>query len=310
MFIPQMESEGLIYTKLMTEIKQINADWLKLRGSKQYKTGLVIVEFIDDLSHFKFAKLKKHISRWIKGLKSRKIKTIDTRRTQEIKTNYFSSEKIAVYSAVFGDYDTIPEPYFKPDNCDFFIFTDQQISTHSIWRKKEIADIVNGMNNMEKNRYIKMHPHIFFPDYKYSIYVDGNVCVMTDLTEYVNILNEIGLGIHLHNTRSCIYDELTSVVATNRMTQKEAKKFKDYAMSLHFPPKYGLLQCSVIVREHNNPICISIMEDWWQLYMKYGKRDQLYLPLALFLHHISVSNVTILGNDLYCNPSFRIYNHK
>lgn len=69
-----MESEGLIYTKLMTEIKQINADWLKLRGSKQYKTGLVIVEFIDDLSHFKFAKLKKHISRWIKGLKSRKIR--------------------------------------------------------------------------------------------------------------------------------------------------------------------------------------------------------------------------------------------
>ena len=36
---------------------------------------------------------------------------------------YFSDKKIAVYTALFGQYDTIKEPCIHPDNIDYYIFT-------------------------------------------------------------------------------------------------------------------------------------------------------------------------------------------
>lgn len=301
-----------IYAELMSQIKRLNTDWISIRKSRQYKWGLVLTEFIDNIHSLKFSQLSKSIKRWIKGYKSGKIKSVFSYKDDNEKGNqsyYFSSERIVIYTAVFGSYDQIVEPYCIPDNCDFFIFTDQDISEKSIWKKAQCPNL-NGMSSAEKNRYIKMNPHYLFKDYKYSIYLDGNVQPITDLTEYINKLTPIGLGIHRHKIRSCIYDELKAVVKTKRMSVLEATKYKQHAIDLGMPRNYGLLQCSVIVREHHNPICIDIMENWWKEYMEYGKRDQLYLPLVLFTHHISIEQVAVLGNDLYNNPSFRVLNHK
>lgn len=76
------------------------------------------------------------------------------------------------------------------------------------------------------------------------------------------------------------------------------------------PKNYGLLQCNIIVREHNNPLCIKIMEEWWQEFQKYSKRDQISLPHVLYMNNVKVEQVGILGNNVYMNPSFRILLHK
>ena len=76
------------------------------------------------------------------------------------------------------------------------------------------------------------------------------------------------------------------------------------------PKNYGLLQCNLIVREHNNETCIKIMQDWWQEFKNYSKRDQISLPHVLYKNNIKIENVGILGNNIYPNPSFRILTHK
>lgn len=307
------ETEGIdiqLYTELMSQIKKVNSDWISIRKSKQFRLGLVLIEIIQDIAHGNFSSLLKSVKRWMKGGTSRKIKSLINRKEQKnCCTNYFSSERIAVYTSIFGKYDQILEPYFVPNNCDFYIFTDQEVDSDSVWEKKEYT-FQNWFSNADKNRFLKMNPHLLFASYKYSIYIDGNVQVIADLTEYINKLNNIGICIHNHNTRNCIYDELKAVIKTKRMTKNEAEKFKSYLMETNMPHNYGLLQCSVIVREHHNSTCIDVMESWWNLYSKFGKRDQLYLPLALFLHKIQVNQVAVLGDDLYSNPSFRIINHQ
>lgn len=299
-----------LYSQLMEQIKTINSDWLSLRKSKQYRLGLVIVETFNNIRCIKFHSLLKSLRRWSRGMKSRRIVSFNTKNiTDNKQPNYFSLHRIAIYTAIFGDYDKIPEPYFLPDNCDFYIFTDQDISINSVWKKKECPNEIETMTNAEKNRYIKMHPHKIFTEYDYSIYVDGNIHIITDLTEYVNKLNDIGLGIHLHNTRQCIYKELETCVKTGRFSDMEAKRFRKILNEKEMPEEFGLLQCSVIVREHKKDICIHLMNEWWNMYKKYGKRDQLYLPFVLFMNNIPIDKVGILGNDLYSNPSFRITNH-
>ena len=83
--------------------------------------------------------------------------------------NYFFSERIAVYTAVFSAYDELLEPKFLPDNCDFYFFSDSvTVPENSIWKAGELPDSVqkemHGFTPTEKNRYLKMHPDVLSPN--------------------------------------------------------------------------------------------------------------------------------------------------
>lgn len=300
------------YTDLMNQIKKLNSDWLLIRKSKEYRIGLVFYEILTDVKKCNFRTLYKSIGRWRKGAKSRKIKSEMSKKKLDhsLIPNYFCNERIAVYTAIYGAYDHVPEPYCLPDNCDFFLFTDQQYEeSKSAWIVKETPSEILGLSNVEKNRYLKMHPHKILENYKYSVYIDGNVQVITDLTEYVNVLGKVGLGIHMHDTRSCVYDELEAIGKTGRESKKNIERHTSYLKKTGMPKNYGLLQCNIIVRENNNPVCIKIMEDWWKEFFEYTKRDQISLPHVLYRHGVTVSEVGVLGNSVYKNPSFRVINH-
>lgn len=311
------QTDSELYEELMEQIKKVNMDWLELRKSREYRIGLVVCELFNDMKELQFRKAFKAIQRWISGKRGEKVKSSQHMTPTEmddkevVALRYFAKDKIAVYSAVFGNYDTVLEPYMTPDNCDFYLFADQSIDDrNSVWQRRICPDEIKDLPCAEQNRYLKMHPHLLFPEYRYSIYVDGNVQIVTDLTEYVNQLNEYGLATHIHNNRSCVYDELEAVLKSGKETKANVDKHKEYLIETGMPHNYGLLQCSVIVREHHNPQCISIMEDWWEEYLVYSKRDQVSLPHILYMHGIQIGEIGVLGRDLYKNPSFRIGIHK
>lgn len=306
------DRDVVTYTELMEEIKKINTDWLDLRQSREYRIGLVINKLFLDMKTLNFSSISSSIKRWKKGINSKRIISNKGNKIVSLdnNSNYFSEDKIAIYTGVFGGYDSVPEPYSIPDNCDFYIFTDQLLDNpKSVWKKKDEPTYLSNLSNIEKNRYLKMHPHDIFPDYKYSIYIDGNVQIITDLTEYINILNHVGIAIHMHDTRNCVFDELKAIEKTKRETIKNITAHREYLISTGMPRNYGLLQCNIIVREHNNSLCQQIMEAWWEEFQSYTKRDQISLPHVLFRQNISISEIGILGSSAYKNPSFRIYNH-
>jgi len=312
MFNINNEQQKQQFLEIMTALKKVNSDWIEIRQSGEYRIGMVWKKTISDLKKMKIKSILKNFNKWKMGLK-KEIKYKDKNRQINVKqkTCYFSDERIAIYTSIFGNYDDILEPYFVPDNCDFFIFTDRDdIPETSVWKKIKTPKVIDNMSNIDKNRYIKMFPNKLFKDYKYSIYVDGNVQIITDLTEYIHYLKEdIGIGIHTHHLRSCVYDELKAVVKGHRITKAEAKKHKEYLEKTGMPKNYGLLQCNVIVRQHNNPKCIKVMNEWWKEFQNYSKRDQISLPHVLFMNDILISEVGVLGNNVYRNPSFRVLNH-
>lgn len=300
---------------LMESLKKTNLDWLNLRQSKDYRVGMVICKIISSIKKFKFNVIIKDLKRWNIGLKTKikyKEKTIKSNSQSNCElSNYFSDERIAIYTSIFGAYDKITEPYFIPDNCDFYIFTDQKVSSDSCWKQLPLPKNIEKMSNVEKNRYIKMFPNELFQNYKYSIYVDGNVQIISDLTEYINKINsKIGLGIHKHHLRDCVYDELVAVCKSGRISKKDAEKHKKYLEKCKMPKNYGLLQCNVIVREHNNKTCIKIMKEWWNEFLLFSKRDQISLPHVLYNNKVTIDEVATLGDNIYRNPSFRVISHK
>ena len=228
--------------------------------------------------------------------------------------NYFSPERIAVYTAVFSSYDDLLEPKFLPDNCDFFVFSDSvTIPEGSAWKARELPDSVQKklqhFSPVEKNRYLKMHPDLLFPEYNYSVYVDGNLLLYTDPTEYINRLSKYGISYYTHYRRHCVYEELQAVSARHRMTGKQVQEVKRFLLDAGMPKKYGLLECPVIARRHHQPECKKLMAEWWELFRRFPYRDQVLLPYVLYKNGIRTEELGLLGSNVWNTPDIRRVNH-
>ena len=302
-----------LYSELMAELKLINTEYRMIRKGKEYKTGKAVCMSLRAIKRLKFSEAKKQFSRWRHGVKAKKYATVINNDFKANEPNYFLNDRIAVYTVVFGNVDNILEPYCCPDNIDYYLITDQDIDlSHSKWKRVDISAFGNDlkkMTNVQKNRFFKMKPYLVFPDYKYSIYIDGNIQIITDLTEYINcISSECGLAAHFHSCRDCVYEESKAIIFAKKETKENMQAHLEHLEKSGFPRKYGMLECNVLAREHND-FCKKIMEEWFSEFMSYSKRDQISLPFVLYNNHISITKVATLGANVHENPSFRVLTH-
>lgn len=301
------------YSDLMEEIKKLNSDYQNLRRSKNYKIGKAINMTVTAVKTGKLSQAKKQFLRWENAVRSKRFAGIPQQVNQSFPpSNYFTNERIAVYTVVFGKYDSLLEPYCHPDNIDYYLITDQDVDLDkSLWVKKDISVFepeLKEMTNAEKNRFFKMNPFDVFPEYKYSIYIDGNIQVITDLSEYIYRIGSCGFAAHMHSSRDCVYEESKAIVFAKKETQENMDKHIEHLRNDRFPEHYGMLECNVLVRR-NCPVCKKLMKEWWKEFLTYSKRDQISMPYILYKNGIQIDEVGTLGNNVYENPSFRIVTH-
>ena len=226
-------------------------------------------------------------------------------------TNYFSKDRVAVYTCITGKYDSIMEPLVHPDNVDYFAITDFEFPEDCSWKRidadsfEEAKDLPPAM----KNRYFKINPHKVFSEHKYSIYVDGNIRVCTDFTEHINRMSPYGFSHFRHSKRTCAYEEAKVCKILKKDSDANIDAYTSWIRSQGFPENYGLITCDILVREHNNPMCIKIMEQWWEQFRDRVKRDQVSLPFVLFKNGIAIDEVATLGGAVHNEYSFEIVKH-
>lgn len=309
------EKEMQTYADCMDALKRLNRDYYILRKSNSYKVGMVITMTKEMVKHGDIKRLRTNYSRWFLGRKSsRQLKTPEHDfPLRKLKPDmYFSNARIAVYTAIFGKYDGILEPTLTPDNIDYYVITDQNVDlSKSAWNKVDIKAFekqISKMNNIEKNRYFKMMPHLVFRDYEYSIYIDGNIQVVTDLTEFVNYIGKYDIATHQHFCRDCVYDECEAILSAKKDSVANIEKHKELYLKTNMPLHYGLMECNILARRHTE-LCKNIMESWWDEFLEYSNRDQLSLPHVLFMANIPVAEVATLGANVFLNPSIRVVTH-
>jgi len=230
----------------------------------------------------------------------------------ESTANYFSTAKIVIYTCIFGTVDEIHEPIFVPDNCDFYIVTDQDLPTASSWIKKKVDFSVfpGAVDPVTKNRFVKMHPHLIFPEYDYSIYLDGTIQARTDLTEWIQEMPVVGLKMFNHPVRHCTYTEIEACIKAGKGSKSDLLRYAAFLRSQGMPENYGLVEGGVIVRQSHNPVCVSLMTQWWQEFLQQSRRDQISLPYILWKNQIQVEQIAKLGHNLRLHPAIRKYSHR
>ena len=296
--------------QLLSDIEQINLDALELRKTKQYLI-------------YKKKQIGKKVLKK-KGIISFlyhcfKYNIIIKMNKKEAKTNgeyhydLIDDEKqVIVYTTIIGDYDEIQEPVFIPKNCKYVLFTDNKQIKSDKWEIRPIPENIEKIQNGTLiNRYIKMHPKELFENYDYSIYIDGNVKTVSDISKIVGACNtKTGIAIHRHCTRKCLYKEAKFCMLFKKgKIDKLSKQIKRYKKE-GFPKNYGLLECNVIITDLKNDNSTKILNNWWEEFLKTGSnRDQIALPYILWKQGYKIEDVGNLGNNIYLNPKFIVNEH-
>lgn len=288
-------------------LDKLNSEYKNQRDSKMNKLPRKVRRVLDLVMHLKVGQIRsiakyKAISTRLK----KKYPDSDNDMPDYIDEYYerpeLNSSRIAVYSCITGDYDDYWMPFFFPPNVDYYLFSDKEnLDPLDCVSVREIPDNLRTMSNSMINRYIKMHPHEFFCEYDYSIYLDGTVQVISDIRQWIVPAShsKTGIAMHLHSSRNCIYDEAEVCIKLGKGNKKGIRelinKYKRYGMPRH----YGMLEATAIVTDLKATISKTILNEWYAEFCNNNSgRDQLSLPYILWKNGLSVSDVGLLGHNI------------
>lgn len=222
--------------------------------------------------------------------------------------------RVVVYSCIVGDYDTPRPPLYRDSHISYVLFRDTHLDEPvEGWDVRPILeDILSLGDRTTANRYIKFHPYeLFASEYDATVYVDGNVQPISDLSYYVDLIRpHIGIALHSHRFRRTIGEEAQACKASGRGDPS----FMDMQLSHYaeegFPLEWGLLECNVIAADLHNVEARTIFSDWWDEFLRSRSgRDQLALPYVLWRHGIAQEDVAVMGRNVYADTKVSIVDH-
>lgn len=209
-----------------------------------------------------------------------------------------------IYTCITGGYDNLIEHRCINNNFDYVCFTDNEklLEQESIkgWTIKPLK--YKKMDGIRNARWHKIHPEQLFPEYDYSIWIDGNLDVLNDSLfkkfDKLKRKHEIILA-YKHPLRDCIYDEADAVLTLKKDFPEIVHKHIDFLRSEKFPEHYGLDETGILIRNHTNEKYKGVADIWWQMINKYSRRDQLSFRYALWKNNMTI-NRSLQGNDTIC----------
>lgn len=190
---------------------------------------------------------------------------------------------IVVYTAIYGGCDGLL-PQKKCKGVDYICFSDREMHA-SPWDVRVME--AKGPDPVRCAKEYKILPHRFFPEYEYSIWIDGNYLIVGDLYKLLSeVLKIENMAVFDHNetygdNRNCLYKEYESILRLGRETgcykddpeimKKQIARYRSEA----YPENNGLIFASILIRRHNKEAVKEAMELWWREIENGSRRDQL-----------------------------------
>lgn len=219
-----------------------------------------------------------------------------------------AGKKIAVYTAIMGGFDSLQDPLIVTPGIDYICFTDNKKIKSKVWKIRYIEK--KDMESRKKARQIKLKPHIYLHDYDYSVWVDGNILILKDLSELVGgfISEDKKISTFKHFERNCIYEEGVYCAYLKKADANSIYKQLAYCIEQGYPIDNGLAETNVLIRNHSNLKVIKFMEMWWNCVDERCLRDQLSFNFCGYKLNMNIDY--IIGNARFEVDIFKCKEHK
>jgi predicted O-methyltransferase YrrM len=216
--------------------------------------------------------------------------------------------KIAVYTAIFGNYDGLKPVVKQTIDCDFICFTENFIAHDTDWQLA-IAPVNLGHPRLDA-KFFKVQPHKAqeLLTYDYIIWVDGSADIKNEnfVLEAIKQLGNDNLMVFSHpDDRDCIYQEAEYAKNMPKYINQRTIPQSLYYKKLGYPEHNGLYACGMLVMRLD-PEVIKILDSWWKEITEWTIQDQISFPYVLWKHS---KTVKIFPYNLWDNPYINFKNN-
>ncbi len=190
-----------------------------------------------------------------------------------------AANKVVVYSAMMGKYDTLKP--LQDLGVPAVMFTETAMEAEG-WENRVMTR--PERHPRLRAKWFKLHPHVLFPDAAVSIWIDSSVLVQNPnfVTEAITQLKDAPLTFFPHRWRTNLRDELTASMEHPKYWGLPGQAQIDSYYAEGFQDTDGLMECTVLVRRHNDEAAIYFDEAWWAENVKWTYMDQLSCTYALW----------------------------
>jgi len=216
------------------------------------------------------------------------------------------SPKRLVYTCLFGYSERFADLTYERDSTiDFVCFTDMPEVQSNFWRIERAEPSRLDASRAAKQR--KILPNRFVSQYDESLYVDNTVRLKMSPREiferYLHGANS-SFTCFPHPWRHCVYDEAQEVISRGFDTPERVNHQMASYQELGYPAHNGLWKGAFLLRRHNDRTVIDVMETWFDHVLKHSHRDQLSLPVAMWLHNFTPEPIPLdfMDNDILEYP--------
>lgn len=215
--------------------------------------------------------------------------------------------KVAVYTAIFGDFNPLRPVPKQTVDADYFCFTDNSYLNAPGW-KTVFADYPRkDLHPRIRAKYFKVLFHYLkeLNDYDVIIWIDGSIEIK-DATFIQWCLDNLTEDMLLfkHPQRDCIFEEFKASDECRKYDHEDKiAQRRDYRMI--YPEHGGLYACGVMIRKNTEQIQ-KLMNDWWHEILKYTYQDQVSFPVVCMQNNF---NPATFEENQYSNKYFQVLWH-
>ena len=182
-----------------------------------------------------------------------------------------------VFSAITGGYDSITEPAGKSVDVDYVLFVDRDVPDYSGMWDIRVLENEMKLSNQRLARWVKMHPFELFPEYDWSLWIDGKFRLKDDINGYIETYaGESGMLCFPHYTSRNIRQEAKGIASYGKADENELKKQIDAYEQAGYESRGFIVETGVLLRDHHDEALREVMDAWWNELCSYNhSRDQM-----------------------------------
>lgn len=183
-------------------------------------------------------------------------------------------KSIAVYTALFGPFDRLPDPPRDP-RCDYYCFTDHRNLSSSLFELLYVDS--TSQHPARIARYHKVLSHRVLPQHRYTLWIDAStVFRFEDISTFVHeATQQYPIAIHSHPCNDDVYRELERCIQYRKDDTSVLRAQVERYRAQGLPEGTGMVASGAIVRDGAHPRLREFENDWWQDVERGSFCDQL-----------------------------------
>jgi hypothetical protein len=226
-----------------------------------------------------------------------------------------------IYTAIYGEYDSLRQQPVQNLPTDFVCFTDTKGAPCPPWtviRDQRLPDLHPRL----RAKWHKTHPHLLFGTwpwhrswqrvlkrYRYTIWIDANIQLTS--SDFSRVITQSsmqnGWAMFAHPKRDCVYEELKASLPMLKYDQQPLLEQVEHYRRMGYPENAGLMAAGIIGRQTSRSDLAAVSEDWWREILRWSYQDQLSLPFVFWRRGLQWD---VIPGSLRSNDLFRIEPHR